>query len=163
MLSISRPSWGYGKIKTQVPRPWQTTPLQHQCVVTSISSPTTEASPAAAFVFYELRTSSPAHLTIQTSRHVLFLRCHNDAHWLVGGDCICPAAIRGGAASSCKCSRLPPQVSARSGSDKWSSDIVLGNEGFCKFKQPEDPDRIAYRILLILITGLPTGVTARFS
>lgn len=57
MLSISRPSWGYRKIKTQVPRPWQTTPLQHQCVVTSISSPTTEATPTAAFV-------SPAHLTV---------------------------------------------------------------------------------------------------
>lgn len=47
--------------------------------------------------------------------------------------------------------------------NKRSSDILLGNEGFCMFKHPEDPDRIAYHILLILITGLLTGVTARFS
>lgn len=45
MLSISRPSWRYRKIKTRVPRTWQTTPLQHQCAVTPISSPATETNP----------------------------------------------------------------------------------------------------------------------
>lgn len=111
MLSISRPSWRYRKIKTRVPRTWQTTPLQHQCVVTPISSPTTETNSTAASVFCDSESAHPTYLTVQAARHVLFLHCHDGAGWLLGGDCVCPAAIQGGAANPCKCSPFPSQVS----------------------------------------------------
>lgn len=59
MFSISRPSWGYRKIKSQVPRTWLTTPLQHQCVVTPISSPSTETNPTTASIFCDSESAHP--------------------------------------------------------------------------------------------------------
>lgn len=67
--------------------------------------------PLTASVSCDSESAHPTDLTVQSARHVLFLHCHDDARWLLGGDCVCPATIQGGAASPCKRSPSPSQVS----------------------------------------------------
>lgn len=80
-------------------------------------------------------SAHPTDLTVQPVRHVLFLRCHDDARWLLGGDRVCPAAIQGAAASPCKCSPSPSQVSALMQILKTNDQITfVRSQGYCMFK-----------------------------
>lgn len=134
MLSISRPSWGYRKIKTQVPRPWQTTPLQHQCVVTPFSSPTTEAKPTAAFV--SCGTQNQLTPRIWPPRPHAMSFSFVATMMLVGSSAVIAFVLQPSKEelqapgnSPAPHHRSVPDLSWK---NKLSGDMLLGNRGCCK-------------------------------
>lgn len=107
---------GYRKIKTQVPRPWQTIPSSAASVWGHsyfLTQPDTQNPPQPLSATSLTRKQLTYRLTIWLMHHVLYIHCHDDACGLLSGDCICLAAIQGRTCSLCKLSCFPSQVSIK--------------------------------------------------
>lgn len=86
---------GYRKIKSQVPRPWQTIGQRPRLVTPQSSTHQKHRTNSRPFVWLRPSSSIRPPRPYQLIHHVLCVHGHDDASGLLTGGCICLAAIEG--------------------------------------------------------------------